>query len=253
MAETIVPESPATPAPKGLIARFIGVLISPRDTYADIARRPTWLGMFLLVTVVTTVCGGWLSSTLVGRRAALEEATRMTSSLGIQIPAARLEAMRDQMMNAPDWRMYAQTGIGSLIFIPLSAAIVSGILLGIFNALLGGDAKFKQIFAICMYSNAIIVIKTLFVTPLNYVRESLTNPTSFAALLPMLDETSLVSKMLGSIDFFWLWWLVSLSIGLAVLYKRPTRGIATALIGVYVVLAVTIAAGLALIRGSVGG
>jgi hypothetical protein len=39
------------------------------------------------------------------------------------------------------------------------------------------------------------------------------------------------------------------AIGLGVLYKRPTRGIATALIGIYVVLAVTIAAGVALIFG----
>ena len=245
MAETIVPESPATPAPKGLIARFIGVLISPRDTYADIARRPTWLGMWLLVTVVTTVCAGWLSSTPVGRRAAIEATTKVTSSFGIQIPPERLDAIRDQIMNAPAWRTYAQTGGGSLIFVPLIvAAITAGILIGIFNALLGGDAKFKQVFAIVMFSNAIIVIKTVFVTPLNYARESLSNPTTFAALLPMLDENSLPAKMLGSIDFFLLWWLVSLAIGLGVLYKRPTRGIATALIGVYVVLAVTIAAGL---------
>jgi hypothetical protein len=252
VAETIVPES-ATPAPKGLIARFIGVLTSPRDTYADIVRQPTWLGVFLLLTVITTVCTGWLTSTLVGRRAALEEATRMTSSLGIQMPAARLEAMRDQVMNAPDWRMYVQNGVGSLIVIPLSTAIVAGILIGIFNALMGGDAKFKQLFAICMFANAIIATKTLFVTPLNYARESLSNPTTLAALFPMLDDTGLPSKMLGSIDFFWIWWLLSLAIGLGVLYKRPTRGIATSLMGVYVVLAVTIAAGLALIRGSVGG
>jgi hypothetical protein len=65
----------------------------------------------------------------------------------------------------------------------------------------------------------------------------------------MLDDESLPSKMLGAIDFFWLWWLVSVAIGLGVLYKRPTKGIATALIGIYVVLAVTIAAGIALIFG----
>ena len=44
---------------------------------------------------------------------------------------------------------------------------------------------------------------------------------------------------LGSVDFFWLWWFVSLSIGLGVLYKRPTRGIAISLIGIYLGLAVS--------------
>jgi hypothetical protein len=92
-------------------------------------------------------------------------------------------------------------------------------------------------------------VGTLFTTPLNYYRESLSSPTTFAALAPMLDENGMLAKMLGSIDFFRLWWLVSLSIGLGVLYKRPTRGIAVSLIGIYVVVAVTIAAGLALIAG----
>ncbi len=253
VAEMTVPDMTTTPAPKGLFGRVVGVLISPRDTYADIARRPTWVGIWLIVVVVTTVCAGWLSSTPVGKRAAIEATTKVTSSLGIQIPPERLDTIRDQIMNAPAWRTYAQTGGGMLIFVPIIAAITAGILLGIFNALMGGDAKFKQLFSIVLFSNVIMVVKTVFVTPLNYARESLSNPTTFAALLPMLDENSLPAKMLGSIDFFWLWWLFSLAVGLGVLYKRPTRGIATSLISVYVVLAVTIAAGLALIRGSVGG
>ena len=152
-------------------------------------------------------------------------------------------------MTTPAWQNYAKTGAFSLIVSPIVAAVFAGILLGIFNALLGGDANFKQVFSILLFSNAVTVLKTIFVTPLNYARESLSNPTSFAALLPMLDDESLPAKMLGAIDFFFLWWLVSVAIGLSVLYNRPTRGIATALISVYVVLAVTIAAGIALIFG----
>lgn len=251
MTETVAPDS-GMPASKGLLARFIGVLTSPRQTYADIARRPAWLAMFALLVVIGAGCGGWLSSTSVGRRAALDEASRMMDSFGIRIPEARYNEMRDQMLNAPAWRMYAQATFGALLLYGLGTVIIAGILVGIFNAVLGGDAKFKQVFAVALFSQAVLATKAIFVTPLNYARESLSNPTSFAALAPMLDDSGLPAKILGSIDFFWLWWLMSLSIGLGVLYKRPTRGIAISLIGVYVVLAVTIAAGLALIRGSAG-
>lgn len=251
MAETTVPESTTLPS-KSLPARVIGVLASPRHTYADIARRPTWLGMFLVVVTISAACGGWLSSTTVGRRAALDKADeglRVAESLGARIPDTQRAAMHDRVMNAPDWRMYLQAAGGSLVFVALGCAVIAGILLGVFNAMLGGDATFKQVFAVVMFSEAVILVKTLFTTPLNYARESLSSPTTFAALAPMLDENGLPAKMLGSIDFFWLWWLVSLSIGLGVLYKRPTRGIAVSLIGIYVVVAVTIAAGLALIGG----
>jgi hypothetical protein len=235
-----------------LVARFIGVLTSPRQTYADIARRPAWLGMFVLLVVIGAGCGGWLSSTSVGRRATIDEASRMMDSLGVRIPEARYNAMREQMLNAPDWRMYMQATFGACLLYGLGTAVLAGILLGFFNAILGGEAKYKQVFAVVLFSQAVLAVKALFVTPLNYARESLSNPTSFAALAPMLDEGSLGAKILGSVDFFWLWWLVSLSIGLGVLYKRPTRGIAITLIGIYVVLAVTIAAALALIRGTAG-
>jgi Yip1-like protein len=250
VTETTAPES-GMAAPKGLAARFLGVLTSPRETYADIVRRPAWLGMFVLLVVIGAGCGGWLTSTAIGRRAAVDEATRMMDSLGIssKIPQERLNEMRDQMLNAPDWKMYRQATLGALFIYGICTAILAGILLGIFNAVLGGDARFKQVFAVVMFSEAVLATKALFVTPLNYVRESLSNPTSFAALAPMLDDNGLPAKMLGSIDFFWLWWIISLSIGLGVLYKRPTRGIAIALMSVYVVLAVSIAAVVALIRG----
>jgi len=252
VAETIASESTAIPASKSLPGRIIGVLTSPRETYADIARRPTWLGMFLVVVTISGACGGWLSSTTVGRRAALdkaEEGLKIAESLGARIPEAQRATMRERVMSTPDWRMYLQAGGGALVFGALVFVVIAGILLGVFNAILGGDAKFKQVFAVVVFSEAVIVVGTLFTTPLNYYRESLSSPTTFAALAPMLDENGMLAKMLGSIDFFRLWWLVSLSIGLGVLYKRPTRGIAVSLIGIYVVVAVTIAAGLALIAG----
>jgi hypothetical protein len=249
VTQTAAPEMPATPASKGFVARIVGVIVSPRETYADIARRPTWAAMWLAVTIVTTVCAGWLATTDVGRRAEIEQTTSFTKTIGIQIPPQQLEKIREQILDEPAWRSYAKIGAGTLIATPLIGAIIAGILLGVFNALMGGDAKFKQVFAIVIFSNAVVLIKTIFVTPLNYARESLSNPTSFAALLPMLDDNGLPPKILGAIDYFWLWWLFSLAVGLGVLYKRPTRGIATALISIYVVLAVTIAAGIALIRG----
>ena len=48
-------------------------------------------------------------------------------------------------------------------------------------------------------------------------------------------------KLLGAIDLILVWWLFSLSIGLAVLYKRRTGGIAFSLLCVYAVIAVIIA------------
>jgi hypothetical protein len=60
-------------------------------------------------------------------------------------------------------------------------------------------------------------------------------------LLPMISDQSLLGRILGMIDLFWIWWLIVLSIGLAVLYRRRTQGIAFTLFGIYAVGVVLIA------------
>jgi quinol-cytochrome oxidoreductase complex cytochrome b subunit len=59
--------------------------------------------------------------------------------------------------------------------------------------------------------------------------------------VPFLDEKSVVTLFLGSIDLFFVWATISLAIGLGVLYKRRTGPIATSLLGIYVVIALVIA------------
>ena len=105
--------------------------------------------------------------------------------------------------------------------------IVTGILFAVFNAALGGTATFRQLFAVFVHSTAISVVQQLFVTPLNYVRETISSATNLAVFLPMLDESSFLAKLLGTIDLFLIWWIVLLSIGLGVLFKRKTGPIAT--------------------------
>ena len=48
----------------------------------------------------------------------------------------------------------------------------AGLVIGFFNAVLGGEASFKQGYAIVVHSGVIGALQTLFVTPLNYATES---------------------------------------------------------------------------------
>jgi hypothetical protein len=125
---------------------------------------------------------------------------------------------------------------------PIMWLIISGLLFAVFNAALGGTSTFKQLWAVFVHSTAITVIQQLFVTPLNYVRETISSATNLGVFLPMLDESGFLAKFLGTIDLFLIWWIVILSIGLGVLFKRKTGPIAAGLFVVYGVIAVIIAA-----------
>jgi len=239
VTETAAPEPSAPAAGKGLSlpARIIGVLTSPRATYADVAARPRWLGVLLFVILVGGAGTFVFLSTDVGKQALLEQQVRFMEGFGVKLNDAQYQRMEAGVARAP------YTGaLGQAISLPLIALIVAGIALGVFNAILGGDATFKQVYAIVAHSGVVITLAQLFGLPLAYARETMSSTTNLAVFLPFLDENSFPARLLGSIDLFQVWWIVSLSIGLGVLYRKRTGPIATTMIVIYVAIALIIAA-----------
>ena len=92
------------------------------------------------------------------------------------------------------------------------------------------------------FSSVVTALRALFATPLSYAKGSLSSPTTLTALVPFFDDNTFAARLLGAIDLFLIWWIVSLAIGLGVLYKRRTAPIATGFLVVYGAIALTIAA-----------
>lgn len=237
MSETATPV--AAPASGGttLLARFWGILTSPRETFAEVVARPRWLGMLALVLLVTIGCLSGFLSTSVGKQAWLDQAVRGSESFGGTVTDEQYAQMEKMAAYAAPLAA-VQVGIIS----PIITFILAGILFAVFSAAMGGESSYKQVLAVVVHASAVTVVQQLFVTPLNFVRESMSSATNLSVFLPMLDESSFVTKFLGTIDLFIIWWVIVLSIGLAVLYKRKTGPIATGLFVVYGIIAIIIAA-----------
>jgi len=235
---TDLPAASPTPVPGlGLWARIWGVLTSPKETFADIVARPRWFGMLLVAILVTSVCTGGFLMTSVGKQAYLDNQVRATERFGGQVSEAQYATMEKMATYAAPI-----TVVSVAVFTPLMWAMLAGILFAVFNAALGGEGSFKQVFAVLAYSSAVTVIQQFFVTPLNYVRETMTSATNLAVFLPMLDEGSFLARLLGMVDLFLIWWVFVLAVGLGVLYRRKTGPIAIGLYAVYGVIAVVVAA-----------
>ena len=116
--------------------------------------------------------------------------------------------------------------------------------------MLGGEAAFVQVFAVVVGSGVVLALRGLFSAPLDYARETLSSPTSLNAVLPFFEDNTFGARLLGSIDLFVVWWMVSLAIGMGVLYKRRTTPIATTLLAVYVAIGLCIALVRAMLSGA---
>jgi len=230
----------ATPPSPGLLGRFIGVITSPRATFEAVARDPRWLGMAGLVLLVTLAPATWFQMTDIGRQAALDQAVRATEAFGITVTDQMYDQMAKATLDAPAWRTLLGMGIGALVS-PVVWAAIAGLLFALMTVM-GGNARFKQVFAVTVHSSAVSALGGLFATPINYLRETTTGVTNLAVFFPMLPEGGFLARLLGTVDLFLVWWVLVLAIGLAVLYRRKTAGVAIALFSIYAVIAIGYAA-----------
>ena len=160
-------------------------------------------------------------------------------NLGIRMSDAQYQQMRERMQG-PTTAYF--TAAGELVFIPLLSVVAAGLLIAVFNAVMGGNATFKQVLAIVVHSQVLAAFQALFMYPIEYAKQSMSSPTSLMVFMPFLDEGTFLARLMGSIDLFRLWWVVNLAIGMGVLYKRRTSPIATTMLVLYAVIALCIAA-----------
>ena len=223
-----------------LPARVIGVLLEPRATYTAVADHPRWLGVLALTLALS---------------AAAYYVIMSSPALQDQVIAQQIRALQTSGQAVSDQQVAGiEAFIGYLGFViacailiigPIVPTIIAGLLMTIFTTLMGGLGTFRQVFAVVAHSGVIITCSALFSAGMLAAGVEPTGARAPGANLglfvPMLEETSFVASLLGAVDLFLLWWLISLAIGLGALYRRSSTGIVVTFVGLYAAVAVLIA------------
>jgi hypothetical protein len=212
-------------APLSLVQRFVGILTSPKATYENVVSWPRWGGMLVITTLITVVTVFVFLSTEVGRDIVMKQ------QIEAGAPAAQAEmAVKFSRFIAP---------VAMVIFIPLFALAVSGILLGVF-AITGGSASFKQVLSVYVHSGVVGTVAGVVNGVINYFLATDTNVTSLKGIGNAFAEKGFLAGFFGALDLTFFLGLFVLAIGLAVLYRRRTAPIFLSLSAVYLVVALVI-------------
>jgi hypothetical protein len=200
---------------KSFIERFIGIFISPGETFADIARKPDWIAP-LIVCIVLFVAGMEVFlakidlSALV--RYGLEHSSRASSMSPEQLDQAVTMTVRIQTI---------ALHLMGFIYAPFLCLIDALLGLLFVRAIFGNPLRFKTSFAIPAYAFLIGVIPSLMGIVLVLFGDPehiISNPQNPLPSTPgfFLNPTE-VSKPLmavaSSFDIFTVWYIVLLGIG----------------------------------------
>jgi hypothetical protein len=243
MTQTTVPQSGATRA-LSLPERLTGAIFSPKPTFESVSGHPVWVDVLAITVLLTALSWFAFLSTDTGRQAFIDQQFQQQEAWGQTITPQVEERINN---SAPVMRWVIP--ISTIVIGPLFVVIIAGVLYGVFAALLGGGATFKQTLAVVVHAGIVSTVGFLGTMGLNFVRGTMSSATNLGVFVQMLPENSFLVRFLGMIDLVWVWYLIVLAIGLGVLYRRKTSTVALGFFAVYLVVAL----GIAGVRSALGG
>jgi len=208
-----VPENqPASQPETGALGRMTGVIVSPTRTFAEIARRPTWLVPFITLCVLSIIVSGLLAQKT-DWRSFFERQMSKNARLD-QMPQDQKDRMlENQVKYAPQVALAFGT-----IFTALFVLLMTLVYWGAFNLFNGAALTFKTAFAIVSHAfvpliiSSLLAIIILVIKPRGDVDPEHFLASNLAAFLP--DNAPKWLEALGqSLELFWIWTMALVAIG----------------------------------------
>jgi hypothetical protein len=202
-------------------ARLQGVFFSPQPTFKDLAERPVWVDVLVIILILFG-----LFSFLVAPAANKDTLQTMKDNVKLQ---ERLGKDRfDQMISGLENTTPAQMALRSFLINPLMLLVgilFSSLILLVFGRLVSTEGRYKQVLSALVHVNLIDkVLGNAIRLALILTRKSVfQTTTSLALLAPKLPVTSPGFIILSQFDFFQLWMFGVLGYGLAAIFKIPLK------------------------------
>jgi Yip1 domain len=207
----------ATPAPEaqaslGTFGRLTGVLFNPKPTFADIARRPSWIAPIVLLSLLG-IGVGYVMNQRVDWGTFIRQQAEKSSRFAQMTDQQKDQALAPQIKYAPAFT-YAVGLLATFII----AVILAGVYLGAFKLSAGSELNFGKSLAIV--SHALMpsaIASVLGIITMLLKQPGDVNPQNFlvsnvGALLSN-DAPRWEASLGASLDIFWIWTLILLAIG----------------------------------------
>ena len=214
-----VPPESAPEAQMGFAQRLVGVTFEPKKTFEDINRKSTWLGVFIMLSVMAMA----MNYTLTTR---MDRETRIRKSMEMMPIHLSEEQIQQAIARPPN----VTEKIGFL-FTPLVVLVIFYVLAAIFLlafVLTGASIPYKKILSTYYWSAApptivsnLLAILFMFVKdPDTLELDPTKNVASNLGLLVSEKGHPALNSLLRSIDIFSIWTIALLSIGFAAVSER---------------------------------
>jgi hypothetical protein len=226
----------------GFFQRLLGVYFEPRKTYEDISRKPSWLGIWIVASILA-IGMNYVLTTRMDHETLMRKSLAM-NPLTKNLPEEQIQTIVSQPQGA--FARYSQ-----MIFAPVGVLLVYILIAAVFlllYVLLGANLTFKKSLAATFWGmgppgiiGGIFAILVMYIKdPADIEVNPIANVVSNLGLLVAEKEHPVLNSLLSSIDVFSAWTIFLLSLSFAALSGRSMT-VKKAATGVLILWAVWVA------------
>jgi len=206
------------------VGRILGMFFSPKATFEDIAKAPSWIAPLAVIVILATVGVVALNSHFDWRSYIAQQIEKSPRAANLSA-----EQKQQQIDGGAKFAPVMAYAFG----IPVPAVmllLVALVYWGAYNVMAGTGATFSQSFAIITHAwipisivGTLIFLLVLFIKPVGTF--DLDNPvaTNLAVILPE-DASKWLVGLCKNIDLFEIWKLILVGMGFAAVNPRKLKG-----------------------------
>jgi hypothetical protein len=202
-------EAPSSEKPSSPFSRMVGVLFSPTQTFADIARKPDWV-VPAIVIILVALAAAIVTVPRIDFESQFREAFEAKGMSGPQVEQATKFTVA-----ITKGTQY----LSPLLIIGFLAVVA--LLYWVGTKMVGGAATYQQVFSVALYAWMPLVIKLLARIPIVLTKHNIspqeveTVVRSSPAFLTSFKANPMLWALFQRLDLFLIWSLILAVIGLA--------------------------------------
>ncbi len=197
---------------RSFLALLVDVFIAPADAFRDVARRPTFWAPLLAFTLVQ----GGFALTWLGRVDIAEYARLQAIEAGREPPPAG--AANEELYDF----VKTSIGVSMLTFTPIVVFALAGVLLFVFNFVLGAESVYRQCVAVVSWASFAVALVSAPLTLMVFFLKGNWNidpqialASHLGAFIDRHEVAPALYSLAQSLDLVSLWTIYLLAAGMA--------------------------------------
>jgi hypothetical protein len=189
---------------------FMGVIVSPGPTIGKLMDRQRWLGVFILILLTASIVSYLSYPVTKAEGAKFVRDSEMAGNLSEE-QLANLDKF------TPGQRLFA-----ALTELPMAAImmLLAAFFVYLFFKIAGADGNFSHYFSGVVHASVLdMFIGGILKAALIAIKKTRFVHTGLTMFFPALDFRSMPFRILAQFDFFSIWYLLALTLGIACFSK----------------------------------